>query len=483
MLHWTRWGALALAGISGCDGSGWAWGLVLLGAASLFVVFAGTTSERKPRLGDILSKFGPGKRGTPIRAERLEPRRRHADPTATVTGQMATVGAGPEPELPAQSAPEPDPSPRLGDDVQFTVYRPDAIAPEAWTDFLVFAHLARPDPDAPGAPDPLAEVRRLAEAALGQALPHYSDLRADAAAAVPREGELVLVPTMESVRFHPPERRMLWLDEVHGEHFKMRASAALDGSTARGRLLVRLGAIVLADIPLAIPVTAAAPPKAQAKPAESAAPYRRIFASYSHRDVQVVHQFERYAKGIGDRYLRDVVHLRAGEVWTEALERLIDEADVFQLFWSDHAMRSPYVRKEWEYALGLGRQRFVRPTYWTRPLPEDPAAGLPPQALRDLEFGYIGTEDEGSVPSGAPPLAEQTSREVPAAGAAKALPEAADRGSRTVTVSEAPDGGSFTLSAGPDEPGAPARHLLLAGVALAAVIALVAWAVQQCAAA
>jgi hypothetical protein len=480
MLHWTRWGALALAGISGCDGSDWIWGLVLLGAASLFGVWRALAGSRGGGgLGDLLSQLGPRKRG-PLRAEQLGPRRRD-------TGQMAAM------ESESKSGPafgpesEPEPARQLGDDVQFTVYRPDAIAPEVWTDFLVFAHLARPRPDTPGAPDPLDEVRRQAEAALGEALPQFSSLRADAAAAVPREGELVLVPTMEGVRFHPPERRLLWLDDVHGEHFKMRAGRALDGSTARGRLLVRLGAIVLADIPLAIHVTAAAPAKPELRPAESAPRYRRIFASYSHRDVDVVHQFERYAKGLGDRYLRDVVHLRAGEVWTSALERLIAEADVFQLFWSEHSMRSPYVRREWEYALALGRDRFVCPTYWTRPLPEDPALGLPPAALRDLEFGYIGAEDEGSVPGAGP---------VPS-GAPTVTPTHAG-GMRTTTHPNLPTsrppmsvpppstvpspGDSYTLSASEAEPLLSSRKILIGLTVLACIAALV-WALQRCGAA
>ncbi|MEZ4268518.1 MAG: toll/interleukin-1 receptor domain-containing protein [Myxococcota bacterium] len=462
MLHWTRWGALALAGISGCDGSGWVWGLVVFGAASLFFMWGGPRSTRKPRLGDLLSKLGPGKRGEPVRVEPLRPRRRD-------TGAFrATADPEPAPPLP-------------GDDVQFTVYRPDAIAPERWTDLLVFAHLARQRPDAPpDAPDPLDEVRRQAAAFLGEALPHFADLRADAAAAVPREGELVLVPTIEGVRFNPPQRSVLWLEDVHAERFKMFASPALDGQTARGRLLVRLGAIVLADIPLAIPVRADAPQNTQVLPAESGTPYRRIFASYSHRDVEVVHQFERYAKGIGDRYLRDVVHLRSGEVWSEALERLIDEADVFQLFWSQHSMRSPYVRQEWEYALALARPNFVRPTYWTRPLPEDPAANLPPQALRDLEFGYIGTEDEGAVPPpalgpDAPPGSPPTDQEKSAHSRDGLTPTTQPEIRRRVPVT-----GSYTLSAEPQRRFPSLPWALLGGALFAAAFALIAWAVQRC---
>jgi hypothetical protein len=93
---------------------------------------------------------------------------------------------------------------------------------------------------------------------------------------------------------------------------------------------------------------------------------------------------------LGDEYLRDWQHLRAGEVWDDRLRGLIEEADVFQLFWSRNAMASAYVRREWEHAMSLNRPCFVRPTYWEEPLPEDKARGLPPAELLRLHFQRIG---------------------------------------------------------------------------------------------
>ncbi|HKO49915.1 MAG TPA: hypothetical protein VJV79_19425 [Polyangiaceae bacterium] len=44
----------------------------------------------------------------------------------------------------------------------------------------------------------------------------------------------------------------------------------------------------------------------------------------------------------GDRYLIDVKDLRAGEAWSEALERSIDQADVFQA--AERLMGAPWSR-------------------------------------------------------------------------------------------------------------------------------------------
>src|SRR6185295_5982471 len=94
--------------------------------------------------------------------------------------------------------------------------------------------------------------------------------------------------------------------------------------------------------------------------------------------------------------------LRAGERWQPELERSIQRADVFQLFWSRHAMRSEYVQKEWRYALSLGRANFVRPVYWQDPLPADEKLGLPPRELREVHFSKLSAVSATSRWPGVP---------------------------------------------------------------------------------
>jgi cell division protein FtsB len=281
----------------------------------------------------------------------------------------------------------------VDENVQFTVYRPRVVAPAKWYPLLAFAHLSERPPDAPpGTPDPVEEVYRQARQVLGAQAKDYQDVTQDSRLAVPREGELTLVPEMPGVTFNPPRRSFLWTEPVHREEFRLKAGAALDGKTVRGRLTVFLGAVILADVPLTLRVDARHRSAAEDAEAEKARPYRKIFASYSHRDLHVVQQVEQLARVFGDQYLRDWTHLRAGEVWDDRLLELIRQADVFQLFWSKNAMRSPYCRREWEYALSLGRPHFIRPTYWEEPLPATPDGSLPPPELRRLHFQRIFAE-------------------------------------------------------------------------------------------
>jgi hypothetical protein len=308
---------------------------------------------------------------------------------------------------------DPGAPPFLDDNVQFTVYRPKSITPGRWYPMLAFAHLSeRRDDDERDAPDPIEEVRRQAEQMLGAQIADHRAVTADARQAVPREGEITFVPEVPGVTFNPPRRSFLWEEAVHREEFRMRAPASLDGKIARGRLTVYLGRIVLAEVSIAIRVDARPAPRhaKQALEADKARAYRRIFASYSHRDADVVAEVEKYARALGDEYVRDWVHLRTGEVWSDRLRQLIADADVFQLFWSHNSMRSTFVRQEWEYALSLGRPSFVRPTYWEDPLPRSEADGLPPEELLRLHFQRIHTLVGASA--GAAPAARSVVPEV-----------------------------------------------------------------------
>lgn len=294
---------------------------------------------------------------------------------------------------------------RLDENVQFTVYRPNVVDPERWHLLLAFAHLGSRPHDSTE-PDPVQEVHRLAEQALGENLGAYGTTRQDSTRALPRKGELTFLPHLEGIEFNPSRATFRWIESVHKTEFRFRASKALNGRVARGTLTVFWGGIVVADIPLSIRIdgTTSSMPATTVEPV-TAHRYRNIFASYSRRDIPIVEQVEDFVRTTGDRYLRDLHDIRAGEVWTDRLREMIDDAHVFQLFWSTNSMRSTVVRQEWEYALSLGRRDFLRPVYWEDPFPEAPGEGLPPERLRRLHFQALSGV-RASTPASADPGAE-----------------------------------------------------------------------------
>ncbi|GAA2108821.1 hypothetical protein GCM10009841_29630 [Microlunatus panaciterrae] len=325
----------------------------------------------------------------------------------------------------------------LDENVQFTVYRPRVLRPLQWYPLLAFAHLAERRPDARAdQPDPLAQVEQEAERLLAGQLSDFARPQVDSRFAIPRDGEISFVPVVPGVDFNPERRIFRWVEDVHREEFRLRARPELDGRTARGRLTVLSGALIVAEVDLAFRVdssAASAGPAAGTTQTDQGRPYRRIFASYSHLDTEIVRQCELAARAFGDTYLRDELSLRSGDRWDERLLTLIDEADVFQLFWSRNSMRSPQVRREWEHALSLSRPHFVRPTFWEDPLPSSEQPRLPPDALRQLHFTRLGTAPApaamptpAAAPASTPPPAQHPEnlaatsiqRPAPTAGAA-----------------------------------------------------------------
>jgi TIR domain len=266
------------------------------------------------------------------------------------------------------------------DDVEFTLYRPQIAVLNRWAPWLCFAHPASRDRDQETV---FHEIEEQARAILGTKFENYAEASQGAGVSLPSESVITIVPAIAGVEFQPRQRTFVWRSEVHHEQFLARLEK-YTGDVVRGKITFYLGALVVAEIFVTLRVSSAEMDARQTSDTTSA--YRNIFASYSSKDRLIVEHMERVVAVFGDRYLRDVRDIRAGQAWGSQLQAMIASADVFQLFWSSNSMRSTYVRQEWEFALSLSRNNFVRPTYWEEPLPEDRLNDLPPRALRSLHF-------------------------------------------------------------------------------------------------
>jgi hypothetical protein len=312
----------------------------------------------------------------------------------------------------------PGPAARVvDDDVHFAVYRPKALSPDDWATMLVFAHKTSLV-EQPGKPpmDPNEQVQARAWAQFGDSAAPPAG--ADARYELPRGSQLRVVPELPGIQCNPAEAVFEWWEPVHEAEFSILAPQGLAGSVVRGSVRIWRGPLIVAEVFIAIPVTTAQQAGEAPKVADSAPPYRKIFASYSHDDLPLLASFTEAAWAIGDTVLLDLTGIHSGELWEPRLLEMIEEADIFQLFWSSNSMRSPFCRQEWEYALSLGRQSFVRPVYWESPLPQDLVLGLPPPNLRALQFVPVrlfvpkpadqDAEVVATVPPPGPPAPSQT---------------------------------------------------------------------------
>lgn len=363
------------ARFGGADSVVWVDRVLPRGDAPLVLTLDGTPDVAPAPLSDLRTGVVPGAGVTlgDVPEGRAVVRARARDAGREAAGAVATPAPRPSPVPPAPA----------DDDVQLTVYRPPAVAAGRWSSLVAFVHRGAVFVADDGTVvDPVARVRR---AAARMGFPDHGRVTADAVAALPRGTELVLEPWLEQAELNPPRVSLRWEEPVHHAEFRFRTVGGPDGPR-RGGLRLYLGVVVLAEVRFTIRV-GTAPPTEAAPERVAATGYRRIFASYSHLDAEIVTRVAETIAITGDRYLIDARELRSGERWDERLAELIESAQIFQLFWSTHSMRSPFVRREWEHALALDRPDFIRPVYWERPLPSD--GDLPPERLRRYHFSLL----------------------------------------------------------------------------------------------
>lgn len=139
------------------------------------------------------------------------------------------------------------------------------------------------------------------------------------------------------------------------------------------------GAAVLTDLKLILQVEAA---KQQELRLEKCS-LRSAFISYASQDREkVVARIQGIQLSCPDMDLFfDAESLRRGEQWEPRLYREIEERDLFYLFWSRNAARSPWVAKELAYAMEKKGATAVEPV----PL-ESPSVCPPPESLQDRHF-------------------------------------------------------------------------------------------------
>lgn len=213
---------------------------------------------------------------------------------------------------------------------------------------------------------------------------------------------ITVVPECDGITFNPPSLTKAYDKPWTRFDFDFRPPAHAADDVLVGRIAVQIGGVEIASIKFAVDVNPARP-VAQPQPAEPVSnplaaakmrsatvrTYQHIFVSYSRQDKEVVETYRLAQLALGNDVFVDTYSIRVGEDWQAALARAIDSADIFQLFWSESSAASPNVKDEWDYALkhrcpGDHCAEFIRPVYWTNPMPVKP-----PDALGHLNFKYV----------------------------------------------------------------------------------------------
>ncbi len=282
--------------------------------------------------------------------------------------QEAAQAVAPEYQSPAQEEKTPL------EQLRFTAFYAKEVAVESWNTLLIYTHieaaLDKVIADSHRFKHEIADVPR--------------ETAAQALHLLPRGTHITIVPTCKGVAFNPRRLTFEWLEDWQRAIFRYRASKELAGSAVNGKINIFVGPLLVATIKMPLLLEGHILQPQEHYLQTTADLYKQIFASYSHDDAQIVFTCRNVYKALGFDVFIDIDKLRAGQVFSSALRQMIDNADIFQLFWSEQAAKSPYVRQEWEYALRLNRgEGFVRPVYWEIPMVQ------PPDELANLHFAYL----------------------------------------------------------------------------------------------
>ncbi|MBN2119151.1 MAG: toll/interleukin-1 receptor domain-containing protein [Anaerolineales bacterium] len=266
-----------------------------------------------------------------------------------------------------------DSSARMEEEVHFTALHAKGGKVEAWQTLLVYVHTA-------AALDQVrADAKRLADE-----IQTPREVSTPASSGLKRGTEITIVPTCEGVTFNPRRASIRWLEDFHKAEFRYRADQTLQGDAAKGQITFYVGPLIVGTLKFAM-LFESGEKSTSIDHEEHSKMYHqdKIFISYSHKDTEIALAFKKVHEATGHDVLIDIDDLRSGEEWNPALMHLIDRADIFQLFWSENSKSSKFCKQEWEHALKRRQAGFIRPVYWSLPMPN------PPEELRKYHFEYV----------------------------------------------------------------------------------------------
>jgi hypothetical protein len=264
---------------------------------------------------------------------------------------------------------------KSGRNTVFTACHPNECVHEEWATLLAYSHTS----------DPLvlAQVREHASKELNGAGDMIS---IEKPLQIVRGAPISVVPQVPGVQFNPPRASYSWEEEWQVSRFRFRSEQKeVSPYTARGAIVFYVGPVLIAEVPVSMHIVSEARDPQNATPiTKMAKPFAKVFVSYAHKDAAIVEALEQAYEALNIPYLRDARQLRSGDNWPKKIQGLIEEAEVFQLCWSQAASKSPEVRKEFDYAWNRVRCRpLMRPCRWQRRMPK------PWDELKNMHFAAL----------------------------------------------------------------------------------------------
>jgi hypothetical protein len=279
------------------------------------------------------------------------------------------------------------------DAVLFRASYPGALTADAWHPLFVHVHTERME----------GELR----ARLGRLIPSLGprprQAEVPAGSEIAPGTELEIQPVIEHVRCRPPRIPVIWAEQLEEARFEIAyAGSAGSADACHGDVLVLASGLVIAKIPVSLQVTTGGAADEAARRTTTVRMIRQVFGSYAREDADIVGRLRAAYQALGILLFVDTHDINTGMPWKKFVRDQIGASDLFQLFWSQASAASAEVANEWQHALLVAAERpqetnFIRPVYWTKPLPH------PPEPLAAINFWYFDPQSvglQGAGPAG-----------------------------------------------------------------------------------
>ncbi len=210
-----------------------------------------------------------------------------------------------------------------------------------------------------------------------------------------RDTAITVLLKLPDFEVEEPIETLGWNGDIRNVAFMVKAPAELKRGAYPGMVKLLYGQAPFASITFdlsVVPAGVMADPRARTRPSEIRL-ITRAFASYASVDRGEVLRRVQGIQATGTSVFLDVVHLRTGEAWEQALYSEIDASDGFYLFWSRNAAKSEWVEREWRYALEHRGLDFINPLALEDPRLVSPPPELSSKHFNDMLLAFIKAEE------------------------------------------------------------------------------------------
>jgi TIR domain len=205
--------------------------------------------------------------------------------------------------------------------------------------------------------------------------PHYS-FSDGGAASITRGARIVIRLKIPSCSVEPASQTVTWDGAITNASFIVRLPESFPGTILIGMCSFSVNGLRIGQVPFEMTVAATQ----QERQPIHAVGVKQAFVSYASKDRRRVLGRVQGIQKLPIKVFMDVRDLHANDPYPSELLKQIDSSDVLYLFWSQHARRSPWVKREWRYGMERKGLEFIDPV----PL-VDPRKVAPPPELADTK--------------------------------------------------------------------------------------------------